>query len=88
MTQPVYATREDVMRALDSKPTARNAAQIDRALASASRTRAESSAVTSSQVSSWCGGQGRPWTDRLTLVNVGDPVPPMVQRMRPWFVIW
>lgn len=38
MTQPpVYATREDVMRALDSKPTARNAAQIDRALQSASR---------------------------------------------------
>lgn len=38
MTQPpVYATREDVMRALDSKPTARNARQIDRALQSASR---------------------------------------------------
>jgi len=34
---PVYATREDVMRALDSKLTARNAAQIDRALQSASR---------------------------------------------------
>jgi hypothetical protein len=32
-----YATREDVMRALDSKETARNAAQIDRALESASR---------------------------------------------------
>lgn len=32
-----YATREDVMRALDSKLTARNAAQIDRALESASR---------------------------------------------------
>lgn len=38
MTQPpVYATREDIMRALDSKPTARNARQIDRALQSASR---------------------------------------------------
>ena len=37
MTQPVYATREDVQRALDSKLTARNAAQIDRALQSASR---------------------------------------------------
>ena len=38
MTQaPVYATREDVMRALDSKLTARNSAQIDRALQSASR---------------------------------------------------
>lgn len=38
MTQPpVYATREDVMRALDSKLTARNAAQIDRVLQSASR---------------------------------------------------
>lgn len=32
-----YATREDVMRALDSKLTARNAAQIDRQLESASR---------------------------------------------------
>ncbi|WP_406418048.1 hypothetical protein [Streptomyces sp. NBC_01614] len=32
-----YATREDVMRALDSKLTARNAGQIDRALESASR---------------------------------------------------
>lgn len=32
-----YATREDVMRALDSKLTARNSAQIDRALESASR---------------------------------------------------
>jgi hypothetical protein len=32
-----YATREDVMRALDSKLTARNARQIDRALESASR---------------------------------------------------
>ena len=37
MTQPVYATREDVMRALDVKLTARNARQIDRALQSASR---------------------------------------------------
>jgi hypothetical protein len=35
--EPVYATREDVMRALDSKPTARNSRQIDRALQSASR---------------------------------------------------
>jgi hypothetical protein len=32
-----YATREDVMRALDIKPTARNTRQIDRALESASR---------------------------------------------------
>ncbi|MEU8756214.1 hypothetical protein AB0C88_37580 [Streptomyces chartreusis] len=32
-----YATRESVMRALDSKLTARNAGQIDRALESASR---------------------------------------------------
>jgi hypothetical protein len=38
MTQPpVYATREDVMRALDVKQSARNAAQVDRALQSASR---------------------------------------------------
>lgn len=38
MTQtPVYATREDVMRALDTKLTARNAAQIDRQLEAASR---------------------------------------------------
>lgn len=38
MTQPpVYATREDVMRALDVKLTARSARQIDRALQSASR---------------------------------------------------
>ena len=35
--EPVYATREDVQRALDSKLTARNAAQIDRALQSVSR---------------------------------------------------
>jgi hypothetical protein len=35
--EPVYATREDVMRALDIKPTARNTRQIDRALQSASR---------------------------------------------------
>jgi hypothetical protein len=33
----VYATREDVMRALDVQPTARSARQIDRALQSASR---------------------------------------------------
>lgn len=32
-----YATREDVMRALDAKPTTRNVAQIGRALESASR---------------------------------------------------
>ncbi|MFJ7269424.1 hypothetical protein ACIQV3_22730 [Streptomyces sp. NPDC099050] len=32
-----YATREDVMRAADSKETARNAAQIDRGLEAASR---------------------------------------------------
>ncbi|NUO42423.1 MAG: hypothetical protein HOV82_10325 [Streptomyces sp.] len=37
MTQPPYATREDVMRALDVKLTARSARQIDRALQSASR---------------------------------------------------
>jgi hypothetical protein len=37
MSQPVYATREDVQRALDSKLTARNSAQIDRVLRSASR---------------------------------------------------
>lgn len=37
MNEPVYATREEVMRALDSKLTARNAAQIDRILRSASR---------------------------------------------------
>ncbi|MEU0207348.1 hypothetical protein [Streptomyces canus] len=35
--EPVYATREDVQRALDIKLTARNSAQIDRALQSASR---------------------------------------------------
>ena len=35
--EPVYATREDVQRALDTKLTARNSAQIDRALQSASR---------------------------------------------------
>jgi hypothetical protein len=35
--QPVYATREDVQRALDVKVTARNSAQVDRALQSASR---------------------------------------------------
>lgn len=37
MTTPWYATRESVMQALDSKLTARNSAQIDRALESASR---------------------------------------------------
>ncbi|PZT70196.1 hypothetical protein DN402_31755 [Streptomyces sp. SW4] len=34
---PVYATREEVQRALDVEPTARSARQIDRALQSASR---------------------------------------------------
>lgn len=37
MTTPWYATRESVMQALDSKLTARNSTQIDRALESASR---------------------------------------------------
>jgi hypothetical protein len=37
MQQPWYATREQVKRALDSAETARNNAQIDRAIASASR---------------------------------------------------
>ena len=37
MVQPWYATREQVKRALDSAETARNNAQIDRALTSASR---------------------------------------------------
>lgn len=37
MSALVYATREEVMRALDVKLTARNSAQIDRVLASASR---------------------------------------------------
>lgn len=35
--EPVYATREDVQRALDVQPSARAAQQIDRALQSASR---------------------------------------------------
>jgi hypothetical protein len=35
--EPVYATREDVQRALDVQPTAASARQIDRALQSASR---------------------------------------------------
>lgn len=35
--EPVYATREDVQRALDVQPSARAARQIDRALQSASR---------------------------------------------------
>jgi hypothetical protein len=35
--EPWYCTREDVQRALDSKPTARNAGQVDRAIESASR---------------------------------------------------
>ena len=38
MQQPWYATREQVKRALDSAETARNNAQVDRAIASASRT--------------------------------------------------
>jgi hypothetical protein len=38
MTQPpVYATREDVMRAIDAQPSVKSARQIDRALQSASR---------------------------------------------------
>ena len=37
MQQPWYATREQVKRALDSAETARNNAQVDRAIASASR---------------------------------------------------
>ncbi|WP_322501821.1 hypothetical protein TR631_33865 [Streptomyces rochei] len=35
--EPVYATREDVQRALDVQPSARSSRQIDRALQSASR---------------------------------------------------
>ncbi|MFF9271145.1 hypothetical protein [Streptomyces rochei] len=35
--EPVYATREDVQRALDVQPSARSTRQIDRALQSASR---------------------------------------------------
>lgn len=37
ITRPVYCTREDVKRAADIKETARNNAQIDRAIQSASR---------------------------------------------------
>ncbi|MFD5814411.1 hypothetical protein [Streptomyces sp. NPDC127038] len=37
MDEPVYATREDVMRALDVKESARNRREIDSALAAASR---------------------------------------------------
>jgi hypothetical protein len=37
VTRPTYATREEVKRALDIKETARNNAQIDRAIQSASR---------------------------------------------------
>lgn len=37
MTEPWYATREDVKGALDYKETARNNAQVDRALAAVSR---------------------------------------------------
>jgi hypothetical protein len=37
MQQPWYATREQVKRALDSAETARNNAQVDRAIAAASR---------------------------------------------------
>jgi hypothetical protein len=62
-----FATREDVMRALDSKETARNAKQIDRALESASRSIEESchrtfAPVVATKSFSYPGPQyARPW---------------------------
>jgi hypothetical protein len=62
-----FATREDVMRALDVKLTARNSAQIDRALESASRD-VESlchrtfAPTTATKSFDWPNGQkARPW---------------------------
>ncbi|OXS35384.1 hypothetical protein [Streptomyces sp. XY006] len=79
MTQPVYATREDVMRALDVKATARSSAQIDRALQSASRgidalCHRRFYPETATRSFDWPGSQYRPswrlWLDDSELISV------------------
>jgi hypothetical protein len=67
-----FATREDVMRALDVKLTARNSAQIDRALESASRDveslchRTTFAPTTATKSFDYPGSQyARPWILRL-----------------------
>jgi hypothetical protein len=67
MTQPVYATREEVQRGLSVMETARAAAQIDRALDSASRsveglTHRRFYPQQATRYFDWPGGQyARPW---------------------------
>ncbi|WP_157360692.1 hypothetical protein [Amycolatopsis thermoflava] len=60
MTEPWYATREDVKSALDSKETARNDAQVDRAVASASR---GIDALCHRRFYPWTGSRSFPWPD-------------------------
>lgn len=74
-----YATREDVQRALDSKETARNSAQIDRGLAAGSRAVEELCHRTfypelATRAFDWPNAQqagaGRLWLDANELVSV------------------
>ncbi|MCZ4509954.1 hypothetical protein O3Q52_17465 [Streptomyces sp. ActVer] len=74
-----FATREDVMRAPDSKLTARNNAQIDRALESASRgiedlCHRTFAPVTATRYFDWPGSQNgtswRLWLDDSELISV------------------
>jgi hypothetical protein len=77
--EPVYATREDVQRALDIKLTARNARQIDRALASSSRSADDLChrkfyPVVETRYFDWPSSQYRPswriWLDDSELVSL------------------
>ncbi|MFD8234000.1 hypothetical protein ACFV20_19230 [Streptomyces sp. NPDC059696] len=79
MTEPWYATREDVMRALDVKLTARSTRQIDRALQSASRDidslcHRRFYPETATRSFDWPGSQYRPswrlWLDDQELISL------------------
>lgn len=93
-----YATREDVMRALDSKLTARNAGQIDRALESASRDvealcHRRFYPVQATRYFDWPDSQYRPswrlWLDDnelaslAALVSGGVTIPPTDYNLEP-----
>lgn len=79
MSEPVYATREDVMRALDVKLTARSAGQVDRALQSASRDvdslcHRRFHPEIATRYFDWPGSQNRPpwrlWLDDSELISL------------------
>lgn len=78
-TLPWYCTREDVKAATDSKTTARDDAQVDRAIAAASRaveglTRRKFYPWTGTRRFDWPGTQGSPswrlWLDANELITV------------------